>query len=288
MEKLLLLVAVVNVASAAVGTFGYADQEAWGGVCGSGKRQSPIDIPSAAVKNGDDLIDLDLVGWEKERKGVFKNTGTSVKFTPDGSESSASMKNHKGTYQLIQFHFHWGDADNNGSEHLFDGKATSAEIHFVHLKRGEPANSTAGDAYAVVGVMAVVDKDAKLTGVWDELNVADIQGFNEHINTAVRYRDLLPVNRSYVYYEGSLTTPNCSELVQWFVLQDTIPIPQAYLELLRTIDTKGGGQLTFNFREIQALNGRTVLQYTSSGLAVKPVQLIIAVSLIAFMIFCRI
>lgn len=289
MEKLLLLIAVVDIASAAVGTFSYTDQGAWGGSCQSGTRQSPIDITSAAVKDNDDLITLDLVDWDKNRTGTFRNTGSSVKFEQYDSESSASTINHRGTYVLKQFHLHWGDADNNGSEHLVDGKATSAEIHFVHLKRNEPADSTAGDAYAVVGVRAVVDKDEN-TSVWRELNVGRVQGFEDYINATVRFIDLLPVNRSYFYYEGSLTTPNCSEVVQWFLLQNTISIPQAYLEQLRTIKNKAGESLTFNFRETQALNDRTVSQYppTSSGLAVKPVQLLTALSLIAVMIFCRV
>ena len=285
MEKLLWLVAVVTVAFAADGPFNYVDQDAWGGDCTSGKRQSPVDISLTDVKEGGDLIDLVLEGWEKERTGTLRNTGSTVKFEPDDDESFAETTNHKGTYKLLQFHLHWGDANNVGSEHLVDGKATSAEIHFVHRNPDEPAES--GDAFAVVGVRVVVDEGDETPDYWNELSVKELYPLGANTSVTVRYSDFLPADLSYYFYEGSLTTPNCDEIVLWFLLQDTISVPRAYLEQLRKIENEDGEQLTFNFREPQALNDRTVYQHTSSGLAVKPVQLLTALSLVAVMIFSR-
>lgn len=286
MEKLLWLVAIVNVASAADGRFNYLDQEAWGGDCITGERQSPLDILRTNVKEGDDLIDLVLEGWEKERTGILSNTGSTVKFEPYKNESSAKTKNHKGTYELRQFHLHWGDANNNGSEHLVDGKATAAEIHFVHQNPDKDPED--GDAFAVVGVRLVVDKEeAEIPDYWSVLSVKELYPFGANTSVTVRYSDFLPADRSYYFYEGSLTTPNCYEVVQWFLLQETISVPEAYLEQLRNIENEEGDKLTFNFREPQELNGRTVSQRTSSGLAVKPVQLLTALSLVAFVIFSR-
>ena len=71
--------------------------------------------------------------------------------------------------------------------------------------------------------------------------------------------DLLPKNLDYYFYEGSLTTPDCDEIVQWFVLKQTISVPAAYLVQLRNIEMdEAGNSLTFNFCAPQDLNCQTV------------------------------
>ena len=77
-----------------------------------------------------------------------------------------------------------------------------------------------------------------------------------------RFDSFLPKNLDYYYYEGSLTTPPCSETVQWFVLKERITVPGAYLEQLREVEEdKEGDLLEFNFRMPQALAGRVVLEH---------------------------
>ena len=74
--------------------------------------------------------------------------------------------------------------------------------------------------------------------------------------------DLFPNNHDYYYYEGSLTTPDCNETVQWFVYKNLIEVPQAYLQDLRRIKRDASGNLlTFNFRDTQRLNNRQVLSF---------------------------
>ena len=69
----------------------------------------------------------------------------------------------------------------------------------------------------------------------------------------------LPNHLDYYYYEGSLTTPDYDEIVQWFVLKDPIVLPTSYVEDLREIEY--GSHLTFNFRDTQDLTDRTVLKF---------------------------
>ncbi|CAI8044532.1 Carbonic anhydrase 1 [Geodia barretti] len=91
-------------------------------------------------------------------------------------------------------------------------------------------------------------------------------GVGQRLNTTVNFYDLLPSDRSYYYYEGSLTTPNCSEVVQWFLLKETISIPSAYLAQLREVEeNEEGDRLTFNYRNTQDLAGRQVSRYPASG-----------------------
>ena len=78
------------------------------------------------------------------------------------------------------------------------------------------------------------------------------------------YTDLLPQNRDYFQYEGSLTIPLCNETVQWFVLKNTIKIPKAFLSMLRRLESdENGTLLTFNFRDQQRLNRRNVYEFPS-------------------------
>ena len=286
MERVFLLAVLVAAASAAAGNFDYQHQDEWGNisaVCDSGTRQSPIDISSTGAVDSDELLDLVLQSWNQEREGSFHNTGTSVKFSPDDTgETPAFTITHEGTYQVLQFHLHWGDTDAVGSEHIVDGSPTSAEIHFVHGLVGDTSGGVAGNSFAVVGVQAVADPDMEISGVWSELNVTAVQGFDESINVTVTYSDLLPESLNYYYYEGSLTTPACSEVVQWFLLQQTIRIPAAYLEELRRAEL-----LTFNYRDTQPLNGRTVALHgqESGSEGLRPLLSLTTLSLLLFAVF---
>jgi carbonic anhydrase len=284
MQRLILLAAFVAVASAATGPFDYDHQDTWGGFCQTGTRQSPIAVDSETTVDNDKLLDLVLSGWSEERDGVFANTGTSVKFTPDADETVATTTNHLGVYETLQFHMHWGRNDGQGSEHVVDDAPASAEIHFVLKKRGDTSGDQ-GDLYAVVGVMAVADDDAEISGVWRALSVKDVQGHGNSVSTAVRYSDLLPSDLSYYFYEGSLTTPNCDEVVQWFLLRETISIPKRYLKKLRKVEKNNAGDyLTYNYRNTQDLKGREVaLHGGSEGLRpLLPVTLLLLVVLFMF------
>ena len=287
---MLCLAALMGAAAAATGQFSYLDQPAWGAlngsVCGSGKRQSPINVATSDVEEGkSDLIDLVLTGWDTAKEGHFMNTGSSVKFIPNGDQSVATTMNHVGTYTVQQFHMHWGAMDSVGSEHRVDNEQTSAEIHFVQRKND--GNDTARNAYAVVGVRAVADSAAEnVTGVWSDLDPAEV--LHAEKDATIRYSDLLPSDLSYYYYEGSLTTPLCNEVVQWFLLRETVKVPIAYLERLRNVELDGeGNKLTFNYRDVQELNGRTVALHTdSSGISVRPLLSLLPLSLLAILLAC--
>ncbi|CAI8037289.1 Carbonic anhydrase 2 [Geodia barretti] len=142
--------------------------------------------------------------------------------------------------------------------------------------------------------MAVANDSEAIAGVWSALNVEEVQGTGGEFNTTVNFYDLLPSGRSYYYYEGSLTTPNCSEVVQWFLLEETISIPSAYLAQLREVEeNEEGDRLTFNYRSTQDLAGRQVSRYPaspspspspspSSGVGLLPTISLLSMLLLAF------
>ena len=166
--------------------------------------------------------------------GTFINTGHSVRFDPAAGSPTALFQNHLGTYELLQFHFHWGATSYEGSEHTYNGKSAAGELHFVTKKTsGVP---TAGDALAVLGVFLISDTSIPLTGSLKELvnNIPTVDHAAYSVE-GVRLTDFLlpPQFMSYLHYEGSLTTPPCSEIVQWFVLRYPLRVPSVFLDSLR-------------------------------------------------------
>ena len=144
MLSFLLCFSLVLVGTLAEEGFSYDRQDQWPGICvrGNTMRQSPIDVIRDDVEFDDSLLDLELVGWDTSYAGTFNNTGITTTFTP--TEGGATTRNHLGTYDLLQCHFHWGGETGEGAEHTFDGDSGELEVHFVHRKQNEDDN-TAGD-----------------------------------------------------------------------------------------------------------------------------------------------
>ena len=182
-----------------------------------------------------------------------------MQFDPDNALNPAvTTRTPLGTYRVLQMHMHWGRTDQEGSEHTVNGKKYPLELHFVHQKDGS-MDKTAGDHFAVVGVFAqAVSTD--ISGVWAQLNASAVRTYPSRINvTNFVYNSLLPTSREYYHYVGSLTTPSCSEVVQWFVLKEPIDVPAEYLVYLRQVESSNANEtLTYNFREVQRLGQRTV------------------------------
>ena len=273
MNSLICFATLLTLGAAVEHEFDYFDQQAWGNlagfVCTTGSRQSPIRINTGNVRTDSSLKDLGLFNWNMERTGILENKGGhTVEFTH--TSGTVSTSTHEGTYTLQQFHLHWGDVNSVGSEHIVDGWPDSAEIHFVHDRTDVPAN--AGNAAAVISVRAIADGDDDddddsecEDDVWDQLNILEVQEFESQTEAKVNFNDFLPDDLSYYYYEGSLTTPTCDEVVQWFLLQETIKIPNCILNQLRAVERNSvGAHLTFNYRNTQNLNGRTVAQHRPS------------------------
>ena len=258
----LICFALLALVANAANEYNYDDQAAWrnlpGSVCGVCNRQSPVNIVPADVQQSSSLIDLLFNNYDGKVEGTYSNTGHNVQFDPSGTKD-ATIVNHKGTYVLQQFHLHWGEGQRDGSEHRIGGSQYDAEIHFVHRKEGAAAGSTDIDTLAVVAVFGVANNTVPITGVWHDLNIPTVYDSSFTVN-GINYSDLLPSKRDYYHYEGSLTTPPCSEVVQWFVLKQPIPIPASYISTLRTIqEDEHGTLLTHNVRDEQPLNGRTVM-----------------------------
>lgn len=190
---------------------GETGPEHWGklaqefGTCSAGKEQSPIDIKAnMAVKANLGTLKLD---WKDSPLEILNNGHTIQANYAPGSSFTLKGK----TYKLLQFHFH------SPSEHLENGKAYDMEVHMVH-------KADDGDL-AVVGVLLKKGaENATIKKLWSELPKEE----NEKKTAAlmINAKGFLPKHTSYWHYEGSLTTPPCSETVNWFVMKEPVALSE--------------------------------------------------------------
>ena len=254
MKVVVVLVEFVAIVGAGIS---YDHQDQWkatnGSFCG-GNKQSPINIVSAKSDSG--CAQLILNGWSKNYRGTFDNNGHSIQFNP--KKKKATLTTDRGTYTVQQFHFHWGRNDSEGSEHQVEGKKFSSELHFVTKKDGEEDN-TVSDYYSVLAVLFEADPTiSKSQKPWKKVDVERLFENGASAKTKAKFGDFLPDNLDYYHYEGSLTTPNCNEIVQWYILQTPVKMPTDFLLQLRQLHDDHDHAMTFDFRDPQPLNGRII------------------------------
>jgi carbonic anhydrase len=173
-------------------------------VCSVGGQQSPLDI-GATIDAG--LPKLDIA-WGKSADTIVNNGHSIQANFAEGS----TLKVGNDQFKLVQFHFH------RPSEHLINGKNFPMEIHFVHA-------NAAGD-FGVIGVLMTT---GKANAVFNKVvtTMPTKAGPAVKADAAIDPNGLLPAKRSYYRYEGSLTTPPCSETVDWMLLTDPIEVADA-------------------------------------------------------------
>ena len=255
--------------------FNYGEQAAWDNLtnsqCGY-TSQSPINVITDDLESGDEigLTNLVFSYLEGQLDGTITNNGHSITFEPSEIDVERTVETYRGTYELLQFHFHWGANNDQGSEHRVDSNQYSGELHFVHKTTSTSTTGTDFDYYTVVGVLLQGDDDLSATGtIWETFST--VPEYEETLNITdadTTFNDLLPSDRTYYYYNGSLTTPLCNQIVQWVLLKTPLTVPGSFLTAVRTVQTKDGEDLTYNFRSVQALNGRKI--YDSAANVMLP------------------
>lgn len=208
--------------------------------CGTGTQQTPIDIIDADAIGTDALLSFE--GYDVEIPLDLLNNGHTLQVNYTGTQSAADPQvSYAGeAWYLVQFHGH------ATSEHTLDGASFPLELHFVH--------QNAAGAYLVVGLL--LDAGAENETVATMLERDPGHHLEVSCDDAVSLAELVPTTSGYYHYDGSLTTPGCTEGVAWFVLRDRGAVAAEQAEEWQT---EFGG--TTN-RPIQPLNGRVVETYT--------------------------
>jgi carbonic anhydrase len=198
-------------------------------VCSAGSQQSPIDI-TASIKS--QLPPLKMV-WAKNADTIVNNGHTIQLNFEQGSTLTAG----KDAFALLQFHFH------HPSEHLIGGKSFPMEVHFVH-------RNFAGNL-AVVGALMTADGTNSTFGKIVASMPAK-EGAPVKAAAGIDPNMLLPALRGYYRYSGSLTTPPCSEVVDWLLLREPINVAKADIDRFAKL-------FPMNARPAQKDNRRFVL-----------------------------
>jgi len=239
-------------------------------------KQSPIDIKAADTSVDTSLGQFTFKGfntamghYELENNGHTLEVSGLVQPMMEKSVSSGGLP---GTYIVEQFHFHWALVNGMGSEHKSNGKQFELEMHIVMHKNtfasvGAAVAAPGSDNLAVLGVWFQLDSkdNPALDLIFTEEALSKIKNEDEKTEIdAFKLSDLLPSDLThYARYDGSLTTPPCTETVVWTLFATPCPISQKQLDRLRSMlyQNKAGEPnvpLVPNFRPIQALNGRKI------------------------------
>lgn len=209
--------------------------EHWGDIkpeyskCKGGESQSPVGI---ALTDKAKLQSINVNYYATPLKII--NNGHTVQVNcRNGSYMAIGNKR----YELLQFHFH------SHSEHKINGRSYAMEAHFVH--KGENGN------LAVVGVLMNEGKGNDfIKTLWS--NLPKDEG-KAHVvaDVKINANQLLPNDMSYYTYSGSLTTPPCSEGVNWFILKTPIEVSKVEVDKFTSL-------FKHDARPIQPLHGRVV------------------------------
>jgi len=215
---------------------GEGGPDAWGRMkpeftkCATGTRQSPIDIRDGI------RVELDPVQFDY-RSSAFRvvDNGHTVQVNVASGNSIEVMGRR---YELLQFHFH------RPSEERIEGRQFDMVAHLVHK---DPEGRL-----AVVAVL--LDRGSAhplVQQVWNNLPLE--KGEEVPARAALDLNTLLPKDRRYYTYMGSLTTPPCSEGVLWMVLQQPATISTEQIDVFSRL-------YPMNARPVQQAAGRLIKQ----------------------------
>ena len=233
----LLLSLALPAAGLAKPKYGYSGDiapEKWGklspefAACSKGISQAPLNIVTAkAVK---DTKSQALKPNYTPGAAEVINTGTGIQVNLKGD-----LKIGSADYKLLQFHFH------AHGEEAINGVHYPLNAHLVH------ANS-AGNL-KVIGVnLKVGAPNAYLQSFWNKLPAKKDGTVKVDLPSLA---GLLPSSLAYFTYTGSLTTPPCTEGVQFFILKEPVTISAKQLDTFVKLYPN-------NARPVQPLNGRVI------------------------------
>jgi len=196
--------------------------------CGTGNRQSPIDLRDGIKVN------LEQISFDYHPSSFNEvNNGHTVQVEV-GSGNFITVANQ--TYELQQFHFH------RPSEEKINGKGTEMVMHMVH--------KSADGKFAIIAVLLERGQPHNLIQtVWDNLPLEKHEVVAPSI--VIDPMDALPEKREYFTYMGSLSEPPCTEGVLWMVFKQPRQASPAQMALFSRL-------YPLNARPVQAVGGRMV------------------------------
>ncbi|MFG5409682.1 carbonic anhydrase family protein [Piscinibacter sakaiensis] len=208
--------------------------QAWGRLkpefetCASGRRQSPIDIRDGF------RLQLEPVAFDYRPSAVrvIDNGHTVQVNVASGNVIEVGGRR----YELQQFHFH------RPSEERVDGRQYDMNVHLVH-------KDAEGRLAVVAVLLARGAAQPLIQTVWNNLPLE--KGEEQRVRDPLDLTALLPVDRRYFTYMGSLTTPPCTEGVLWMVMKTPVEVSDEQIGIFSRL-------YPMNARPVQAASGRMI------------------------------
>jgi carbonic anhydrase len=199
-------------------------------LCATGQRQSPIDIRDGI---GVDLEPIQF-NYLPTHFNIVDN-GHSVQVNV-GKGSTMTIMGR--TYEFVQFHFH------RPSEVRVNGKSFDMVMHLVH-------RDSEGNLAVIAVLLEQGQENPLIQTLWNHLPLEE----NLYVtpSVAIDLNALLPENRQYYTYMGSLTTPPCTEDVLWMVFKQPLKISPEQIAIFARL-------YPYNARPVQPTNGRLIKQ----------------------------
>lgn len=199
--------------------------------CSKGREQSPLDIRGAHLNKALQPIEFHYIAGTM----TLTNNGHTivVHVNPGNYIVTNGVR-----YDLVEFSFH------HPGEEAVKGKLTDMDVQLLH--------KSADGKLAMVAIRLVEEPgtpNAVLAALWPHL--PKTAGASEKVTEMVSVGGLLPADRGYWTYMGSLTTPPCTEGVRWFVLEQELSVSRVQWRVFATL-------FPMNTRGAQEAHGRRI------------------------------